>query len=101
MFDIHGSTLCTVYLENLGSEVNKRRYLPNLPSGLTISRTAIYVPSINDTGAPLDNCIGFIVCTKVQICRPGGSGSSQKKKKRATQDEKNSLLDISDNIYAG
>lgn len=34
--------------------------------------SSIDARTIYEKGAPLDNCVGFIDCTKIQMVRPGG-----------------------------
>ena len=33
---------------------------------------------IHEKGAPLHSCIGFVDCTKIYICRPGGGGAMKR-----------------------
>lgn len=37
-----------------------------------------YIKHISDNNAPLDRCMGLIVCTKIKMQRPEGSHSSQR-----------------------
>ena len=39
---------------------------------------AVYAEAIHTKGAPLDNCLGFIDCTKIQISRPGGTSANRR-----------------------
>lgn len=41
-------------------------------------RAARYAELIQENGAALDNCVGFIDCTKIQMQRPGGPGLMQR-----------------------
>lgn len=38
----------------------------------------IYAESITAQGSPLESCVGFIDCTKIQIHRPGGLNANQR-----------------------
>lgn len=38
----------------------------------------MYATAVKKKGAPLNECIGFIDCTKIQMCRPGGRGANQR-----------------------
>ena len=50
----------------------------NLREGLLAQRAEIYADGIKSAGAPLDCCVGFIHCTKIQMSRPGGHSSLQR-----------------------
>ena len=41
-------------------------------------RAPTYAEAISGKGAALKNCVGFIDCTKIQMNRPGGSGTLQR-----------------------
>lgn len=41
-------------------------------------RAKDYARAIHDGGAPLERCVGFIDCTKIRMCRPGGHNSYQR-----------------------
>lgn len=41
-------------------------------------RSEMYAKAIQEKGAPLDNCVGFIDCTKIAMARPGGHGALQR-----------------------
>lgn len=38
----------------------------------------LYSYTINELGAPLEWCVGFIYCTKIRMYRPGGPKKSQR-----------------------
>lgn len=44
---------------------------------LEISHAHLYAEAIYNAGAPLERCIGFIDCTKIQMERPSGPNTSQ------------------------
>lgn len=56
----------------------KGQLITNLQQELLQQIADMYTKSINDAGAPLDSCVGFIDYTKAKICRPGGAGSYQR-----------------------
>lgn len=53
-------------------------HLLSLRGSFLRARAEAYGKAINEAGAPLDTCVGFIDCTKIMISRPGGHGSMQK-----------------------
>lgn len=77
MFCEHDSVIFKVSWDNIESLVYSRTHFCNLRSGLTSIRTAMYALSIFEAGAPLDNCVGFTNCPKVQLCSLESSGSNE------------------------
>lgn len=49
-----------------------------LCGNLLRSRAAIYTTAINEAGAPLKRCVGFIDCTKIKMNQPGGHNFFQR-----------------------
>lgn len=45
---------------------------------LMTERAHIYAESITAQGSPLDSCVGFIDCTKIQMHRPGALNANQR-----------------------
>eukprot|EP00171_Calliarthron_tuberculosum_P007558 IDg7558t1 len=79
IFGMRASALCEVFWEVVESFVEARKHLLEVfRSGLMGRRAEIYSAAIKERGAPLDNCVGFIDCTKIQMSRPGGSGAIQR-----------------------
>lgn len=58
--------------------VGKYGYALNMRGGLLRSKAKDYAKAIQDTGAPLPRCVGFIDCTKIRMCRPGGANAYQR-----------------------
>lgn len=48
-------------------------YLVTVRSPLMHDRVALYAHAVQEAGAPMDYCLRFIDCTKMKMCRPGGS----------------------------
>lgn len=79
IFGMRASALCEVFWEVVESFVEARKHLLEVfRSGLMGRRAEIYSAAIKERGAPLENCVGFIDCTKIQMSRPGGSGAIQR-----------------------
>lgn len=45
---------------------------------LIVEIAEMYAEAVSDLGSPMDNCIGFIDCTKIQMSRPGGTVTYQR-----------------------
>ena len=74
-FGMRSSALSEVFWEVL----EKQGHLVlDLQEGLLARRAEMYAESIHKAGAPLDSCVGFIDCTKIQMSRPGGHSSLQR-----------------------
>lgn len=52
--------------------------LLDLNAELLRERAALYSSAIIREGAPLEDCVGFIDCTKVRISMPGGPNMNQR-----------------------
>jgi len=80
VFGMHSSHLSEIFWEVLETFYASRHTLitsfrSDLIQG---NRASILAELVCNEGAPLDNCIGFIDCTKIQICRPGGPSVNQR-----------------------
>lgn len=79
VFCMRASALFEVFREVVEGFIEAKGHLiESFHSELMTERSQIYADAIQRKGAPLDNCIGFIDCTKVQISRPGGNSSLQR-----------------------
>lgn len=79
MFGMRASALCKVFYEVIESLVEEHGHLLEtfrLP--LLAARAETYAKSIKEQVVPLDNCVGFIDCTKIQMSRPGGRCALQR-----------------------
>lgn len=77
-FGMHASQMSEIYWENVTKLVESYGYVLNMRGGFLRERAAIYAESIRDNNAPLPNCVGFIDCSNIRICRPGGEGANQR-----------------------
>ena len=76
---MHSSCMSEVFWEVLETFVQLRGHLfETFRSDLTTERAELYSAAIHDKGAPLENCIGFLDCTKIQNSRPGGAAINQR-----------------------
>ena len=76
---MHGSSLSEVFWEVLEKFVELRSYLfETFRSDLISERADLYAAALKQKGAPLDNCVGFLDCTKIQNSRPGGAAIIQR-----------------------
>lgn len=79
MFSIRASALPEVFWQLIESLIATRGTLVETFRADHISERAhLYAQAIKEKGAQLDNCVGFIDCTEIQMDRPGGSGSMQR-----------------------
>ena len=79
IFGMRSSALCEVFWEVVETFLEGRGHLiETFRSELMTERAEMYAAAIHQKGAPLDNCVGFIDCTKVQMSRPGGAGTLQR-----------------------
>eukprot|EP00171_Calliarthron_tuberculosum_P002898 IDg2898t1 len=78
-FGAHSSKISEIFWE-----VAKKFYKERSPLVTTLrmdlirERAEEYAACIHRSGAPLDNCIGFIDGTKILIARPGGDNCNQR-----------------------
>ena len=79
VFGMRYSALSKVFWEAVERFVDAKGHLvTTLKEGLLQSGAARYASAIEQCGAPLDSCIGFIYCTKIKMNRLGGHGSNQR-----------------------
>ena len=79
VFGMHSSKLSEIFWEQMECFVESRGHLiTTLRTELLAERAELYASAIKDKGAPLDNCVGFIDCSKIQMSRPGGDGEAQR-----------------------
>lgn len=76
-FGMHASALSEVFWEVIASLIKARVHL------VTTFRCAFlanqkYAETFLEEGAPSENCVGFIDCTKIQMSRPGGLSDYQR-----------------------
>lgn len=72
------SQLSEVFWEVTELFHGKFEHALELRSDLLRQRASVYAKAIEDYGAPLDKCVGFIDCTKIKMQRPGGSSQNQR-----------------------
>jgi hypothetical protein len=79
IFGRHSSALSEIFWECAETFVSKQRHhLTEFKHNFLRSRSHIYAKAISDHSAPLNNCVGFIDCTKIKMKRLGGRGSNQR-----------------------
>lgn len=79
MFGMHSSATSEVMYEVVECLVELRgKLLTTFRESLMKDRAELYAKVIHEKGAPLDNCVGFIDCTKIAMARPGGHGTLQR-----------------------
>lgn len=73
VFGIHDFSLRQIFWEVIEKFTQTRPHLlETLRSDLMTERTHAYAAAIHEKGAPSQNCVGFIDCTKVQMNGPEG-----------------------------
>lgn len=72
------SHLSEVFWEVLEATMEKYGDKLKLDGDLLRSRANIYYRAIQNAGAPLENCAGFIDCTRIKIQRTCGANTNQK-----------------------
>lgn len=78
-FGAHSSKISEIFWEVAKKFYTERKALvTTLRMDLICERAEEYAECIHRTGAPLDNCIGFIDGTKILIARPGGPNCNQR-----------------------
>ena len=71
-FCMRSSALCEVFWEVVEEFIEERGHLlETFRADLMSKRAHIYAEAVERRGAPLDNCVGLIDCTKIQMSRPG------------------------------
>lgn len=74
----HRSQMSEVMWEVVSLFIEKFGYALEMRGQFLKSRAKDYAKAIRDAGAPLDRCVGFIDCTRIRMCRPGGHNSYQR-----------------------
>lgn len=77
-FGMHSSKMSEIFWEQVEVLDKKCGKLLELRPQFLKSRCSAYAAAISEAGAPLDECIGFIDCTKIKMARPGGRNSYQR-----------------------
>lgn len=76
MFGMRVLMMSKMFYEVIKSLVGGNRHImENVRAGIMTTREEMYANVIHEKGAPLSNCVGFIECTKIVMCRPSGRGS--------------------------
>lgn len=75
---LHSSHSSEVFWEVVHQFCDEKGLLLSIRSNLLRTRANIYSTAIFDLGVSMLRCIGFLDYTEIQMCRPGGSGSSQR-----------------------
>ena len=78
VFGKSSSVLSEIFWETVKYFIECKGHLLDFRPGLMTSRAASYAAAINEKGATLDNVVGFIDYTKIQMSRPKGHNSLQK-----------------------
>ena len=79
MFGMTSWAMSEVFWEVVETfQSNCAKLITQFRSDLRVIRAALYAQAVRDLDAPLDNCVGFMDCTKIQMCRPGGTGAFQR-----------------------
>lgn len=74
---MQSSQLSNDFLYVPGKFCQTRGFLQTLCYDLLLGRAQLYFDLIYALGSTLEKCIGFLNCTKIKICCPGGQGSIQ------------------------
>lgn len=77
-YGLFESQLSEVFWELVELFVNKFQYTLELRTQLIHTRAQMYAEAISEQGSPLDSVFGFIDCTKIRMCRPGGPPLNQR-----------------------
>jgi len=73
-FGMHASALSEVFWMVLEVFIaTKGHLITNFRSDLVQERAVQNAEAIANKGAPRQNCVGFVDCTKIRMCRPKGS----------------------------
>lgn len=73
MFGMRAHTLSEVFWESIESFVDQcGSLITEFRTDLVQERAEEYAAAIRSEGAPIENCIGFMDCTKIQMSRTGG-----------------------------
>ena len=71
LFGMHASALSEMFWETVESFLSHIGHLLYFGQALLTQRAERYDSIICAKGAALDNCLGFIDCARIQMCRPG------------------------------
>ena len=79
LFGMQSSCLSDVFWEVLETFIELRGHLfETFRSDLIAERADLYSAAIHQKGSTLDNCTGFLDCTKIQNSRQGGAAINQR-----------------------
>ena len=71
MFGMHAPAMSEVFYEVIEKLViGNSEVLETFNGPLMQKRAEMYSCAIKERGAPLDNCVGFIDCTRIEMARP-------------------------------
>ena len=80
VFGMRSSALSEVFWEVVKTFRETQGHLiTDLREAFLASRVELYANSIKNAGAPLHSCVRFIDCTEIEMCRPGGHVSIQRR----------------------
>lgn len=78
VFCINMSALSELFWETTELFTNANANLLDLRTSFLHEKAQTYAQVIKNKGAPLHECVDFIDCTKIGMCRPGGHGINQR-----------------------
>lgn len=77
-FGMRTSHLSEVFWEVTEQFMELRGHLLDIRQDLLRDRADAYSTGIKNLGAALEKCVGFLDCTKIRMCRPGGASMCQR-----------------------
>ena len=78
LFGMLASALSEIFWETVESFLSHVGHLLDFRQTFLTRRAERYASTIYAKGAALDNCVGFIDCTRTQMCRPVGANAMQR-----------------------
>ena len=79
MFRMHAPAMSEVFYEVIEKLViGNSEVLETFNGPLMQNWADMYSCAIKERGAPLENCVGFIDCTRIEMARPGGRAVLQR-----------------------
>lgn len=74
----HRSQMSEIMWEIVELFNEKYGYALELRGSFLKQRAGEYAKAIEEAGSPLEKCVGFIDCTRIRMCRPGGNNAVQR-----------------------